>query len=124
MQAQEWKQYINGSSYRRRGTDREVMDIVGGGCENELKRTGVEDQRERTAQVITARLPSSFAPSPLAHTRTHSHTECCLYITIIKKERTLLIKSINHTGGVGSSAHPLATVSNQSSPLVMYSWEM
>lgn len=39
----------------------------------------------------------------------------CFYITIIKKERTLLIKSINHTEGVGSRVHLLAGVSNQSS---------
>lgn len=66
-----------------------------------------------TAPVIIVRLPADPHRPPLF-----------LYITIIKKERTLLIKSINHTGGVGSSVHPLARVSNQSSSLVMYSWEM
>lgn len=63
--------------------------------------------------MIIVRLPAH--PRPLL---------AFLYITIIKKERTLLIKSINHTRGVGSSVHPLARVSNQSSLLVMYSWEM
>lgn len=58
--------------------------------------------------MIIVRLPV-HPPSSL------HRVNASFYITIIKKERTLLIKSINHTGGVGSSVHLLARVSNQSS---------
>ena len=95
------------------GTDREVMDIANWRLWKWTQTTGDVDQSEGQQQ----RSSLDFLRTPPPH-----HT--FLYITIIKKEETLLIKSINHTGGVGSSVHPLVRVSNQSSSLVMYSWEM
>lgn len=113
MQAQRWEQYINGSSYLRCGTDRGVMDIVSRSLWKWTQTKRDEDPRGAQHKWLL----SDFLCTPTPHCRR-------LYITIIKKERTLLIKSINHTGGVGSSVHPLMRVSNQSSSLVMYSWEM
>lgn len=55
----------------------------------------------------------------------HSHPLNTVFtLPLLKKKRSLLIKSINHTGGVGSRVHPLARVSNQSSSLVMHSREV
>lgn len=95
------------------GTDREVMDTASWRLWKWTQTKENVDQREGQHQWSSL----DFLRTPPPH-------HAFLYITIIKKERTLLIKSINHTGGVGSSVHPLGRVSNQSSWLVMYSWEM
>lgn len=67
-------------------------------------------------------------PLLLVHVHTHTHTgNSAFTLALLKKERTPLIKSINHSGGVGPWVHPLVALSNQSSgppplPLMSPRW--